>query len=77
MSTAVETVIGTATQDAYSQSLKTVYLASLAFGGLSIIASFFTSDVKVFLTNHVNKAVSRDVTDAERAKTEKLRNDDV
>ena len=49
--------LGTATQDAYASSFKTVYLSSLSFGAVSIIASFFMTDIKHFLTDFVNKAI--------------------
>lgn len=51
-------VVGRTVKDAYSMSFKTVYLSSLGFGGLAVIASFFATDVDTFLTNFVNKTIS-------------------
>ena len=46
--------LGDAIKNAYSSSFKVVYLSSLAFGGVSIIAAFFATDVDKYLTNFVN-----------------------
>lgn len=40
---------------AYSQAFKTVYLASLAFGGIAILSSLFSKDVQEHLTNKVER----------------------
>lgn len=40
---------------AYSQAFKTVYLASLGFGGIAIIGSLLTVDPKKLLTNKVER----------------------
>lgn len=40
---------------AYSQAFKTVYLASLGFGGIAIIGSLLTKDPKKHLTNKVER----------------------
>lgn len=40
---------------AYSQSFKTVYLASLGFGGIAIIGSLLTVDPKKHLTDKVER----------------------
>jgi len=55
-----------AVQDAYSSSFMVVYLSSLAFGGLSIIAAFFATDLAKYLTNFVNKSVDARHTLGER-----------
>lgn len=41
--------------NAYSQAFTTVYLASLGFGGLAIIASFVTKNAASFLTEKVER----------------------
>ena len=40
---------------AYSQAFKTVYLASLAFGGIAIVMSLFSKDVQKHLTDKVER----------------------
>jgi uncharacterized membrane protein len=47
-----------AVKDANSSSFKVVYLSSLAFGGVSIVAAFFATDLDKYLTNFVNKSVN-------------------
>lgn len=49
--------LAAATVDAFIASFKTVYLSSLAWGGLAIIAAFFTVNLEKYMTNYVNKAV--------------------
>lgn len=51
-------VVGRTVKDAYSMSFKTVYLSSLGFGGLAVIASLFATDVDKYLTSFVNKTIS-------------------
>lgn len=51
MQAAVTQVVPTA----YSQAFKTVYLASLAFGGIAIISSLFSKDVQEHLTDKVER----------------------
>lgn len=54
---AIKTALATAQKRAYAESLKTVYLSSLAFGGLALVVAFFSSDVDKYLTGFVNKTV--------------------
>lgn len=44
---------------AWSSSLSTVYLSSLAFGGTALILAFFAVDVDQYLTDFVNKTVTK------------------
>lgn len=48
-----------ATQHAYAHAFQIVYLATLAFTGIGLIASFFITDVKEFLTDYVNKTIHK------------------
>ncbi|EON69199.1 hypothetical protein W97_08558 [Coniosporium apollinis CBS 100218] len=50
---------GEATKHAHSSSFKVVYLSSLAFGGVAIIASLFVQDVSKFMTDFVNKTIHK------------------
>lgn len=45
------------TMAAYKSSFRVVYLASLAFGIMSIISALFVQDVSEFLTGFVNKTI--------------------
>ena len=47
--------IGEAVPTAYSQAFKTVYLASLGFGGIAIIGSLLTVDPEKHLTDKVER----------------------
>lgn len=47
--------ITTAVPKAYSQAFKTVYLASLGFGGIAIIGSLLTKDPKKHLTDKIER----------------------
>jgi len=53
------TAFSIATKDAYSHAFKIVYLSSLAFAGIAIVAAFFVVDVDKYLTNYVNKTIHR------------------
>ncbi|KAF9886358.1 hypothetical protein FE257_011503 [Aspergillus nanangensis] len=58
MNHTIQEAIETATKNAYSSSLRIVYLSSLSFGGLAIIAACFaTSSVDKYLTDFVNKTI--------------------
>jgi uncharacterized membrane protein len=46
-----------AIMDANSSSFKIVYLSTLGFGGVSIIAACFATDVTEYMTNFVNKTI--------------------
>ena len=43
----------------YHMAFKLVFLSSIAFGGIAIIASFFVQDVSMYLNNYVNKTIHR------------------
>jgi hypothetical protein len=51
--------LGLATKHAYAQAFKVVYLATLAFTGIGLIAAFFIVDVDHYLTNYVNKTIHK------------------
>lgn len=42
---------------AYSQAFKTVYLTSIAFGGLSIIAALFITSIDDLMTDFVARKI--------------------
>lgn len=44
---------------AYTHAFKVVYLSSLAFAGIAIVASFFVRDVDKFMTDYVNKVIHK------------------
>lgn len=55
ISAAVRTSVAAVLPTAYSQAFKTVYLASIGFGGLAIIGSLFSRDAKEHLTDKVER----------------------
>ncbi|ORY09230.1 fungal trichothecene efflux pump [Clohesyomyces aquaticus] len=55
VSQGVMTAIAAAIPTAYGQAFKTVYLASLGFGGIAIIGSLLTVDPKKHLTDKVER----------------------
>lgn len=55
---AIAAAVGDGVKLAYTHSFSTVYLASIAFGGLAIIATLFTSDIDHFLTNYVSRRIN-------------------
>lgn len=59
MNDLVRTALDAGTKHAYARAFKIVYLSSLGFGGLSILAAFFVTDVDKYMTNFVNKRVDR------------------
>lgn len=59
MNDLIRTALDAATKHAYARAFKIVYLSSLGFGGLSIVAAFFVTDVDKYMTNFVNKRVDR------------------
>lgn len=64
LSSSVLSAITGAIPVAYSQAFKTVYLASLGFGGIAIIGSLLVVDPKKHLTNKVERRLN-----AQRSKT--------
>jgi len=71
INTKIEGAVGSALQDAYSQSFRTVYLASIAFGACAIIACFFSGDIDQYLTNYVSRRIQKTVATQEGIITEK------
>jgi hypothetical protein len=62
MSSAVRAALVAAQKRVYSTSFATVYLTSLAFGGIALITCFFTTnDIDAYFTNFLNKTVSAKV----------------
>lgn len=57
MTTAIKVALHAAQKRAYAESFKTVYLSSLAFGGVALIISNLSADVDKYLTGFVNKTV--------------------
>lgn len=45
--------VGDAVKMAYSQAFKTVYLTSIAFGGLALIAALFITSIDDLMTDFV------------------------
>lgn len=54
-STAVQEAVAGALPFAYSEAFKTVYLASLGFGGIAIVGCLFSKDAQKHLTNKVER----------------------
>lgn len=48
-----------ATKHAYTHAFKIVYLSTLGFTGIGLIAAFFVKDVNDYLTNYVNKTLHK------------------
>lgn len=48
-----------ATKDAYAHAFKVVYLSSIAFAGIAIVASLFVTDIDKYMTNFVNKTIHK------------------
>ena len=46
-------IVVKAGQVAYAESYRWVYLVSIAFGGVSIVASVFLGDIKQYMDDHV------------------------
>lgn len=53
----VVAAVGDAVKVAYSQAFKTVYLTSIAFGGLSIIAALFITSIDDLMTDFVARKI--------------------
>jgi hypothetical protein len=54
---AIIEAVGAAVKVAYSQAFKTVYLTSIAFGGISIIAALFITSIDEFMTDYVARKI--------------------
>lgn len=48
-----------ATKAAFTHAFKVVYLSSLAFAGIAIVASLFVTDVDKYMTDYVNKVIHK------------------
>lgn len=48
-----------ATKLAYAHAFKIVYLSTLGFTGVGVVAAFFIIDVKDYLTSYVNKTIHK------------------
>lgn len=59
LSSAMLAAVNKIVPTAYSQAFKTVYLASLAFGGIAILSSLFSKDVQKHLTDKVERKMRR------------------
>jgi hypothetical protein len=64
--------IGAGTKSAYAASFSTVYLSSLAFGGVALIASFFVTDIEAYMTSFVNKTVAGKSVHADLSKSKEI-----
>jgi Fungal trichothecene efflux pump (TRI12) len=53
MTTQIAAIVEEAVQTVYSDAYRTVYLASLAFGGVAIIAAFFSRSIDDKMTAEV------------------------
>ncbi|KAF5004796.1 hypothetical protein FDECE_8735 [Fusarium decemcellulare] len=54
-SDAIQAAVAGVLPTAYAQAFKTVYLASLGFGGIAIVGCLFSKDAKKHLTNKVER----------------------
>jgi hypothetical protein len=72
ISPAMQAAVSKVVPTAYSQAFKTVYLASLAFGGIAILSSLFSKDVQKHLTDRVERKLhgGQKQTTVEKSKTE-------
>jgi hypothetical protein len=59
MTSQIAVAVSEAAKTAYSSSSRTVYLASIAFGGVATIAAFFSKGVDDRLTSEVAKKLRR------------------
>jgi uncharacterized membrane protein len=71
INTTILAALSTATQDANASSYKIVYLSSLGFGGVSIIAAFFATGIDEYLTGFLNKTITSTKNNADVEKIEK------
>lgn len=59
----IAAAIGDSVKTAYSQSFKTVYLVTIAFGGIAFIAALFTSDIDELLNDYVSRRIGGTIAD--------------
>lgn len=64
MNTIIEAAVADGVKTAYSSSFRTVYLASLAFGALAIIAALFSENIDHLLTGYVSRRIRGTVATA-------------
>jgi hypothetical protein len=57
ISPAIMVAVGNAVKAAYAQAFKTVYLTSIAFGGLAIIAALFITSIDDLMTDFVARKI--------------------
>ncbi|KAK4936926.1 hypothetical protein LTR10_022304 [Elasticomyces elasticus] len=76
MTPKIEAAIADGVKTAYSSSFKTVYLASLAFGGLAVIAALFSEDIDHLMTGYVNRRIRGTVATAGISEEEEQRAED-
>lgn len=70
----IKEAVTSAVESAYSQSYATVYLSSLAFGGLALISCFFaTNDLENYFTAFLNKTVDAPHLEADKKDIEHLK----
>ncbi|CAK7225108.1 hypothetical protein SCUCBS95973_005747 [Sporothrix curviconia] len=71
MTDTIATVVTDGNLMGYHQAFQLIFLSSIAFGGVAIIASFFVQDISKFLTSFVNKTIHRPGNEGQRPTTEK------
>lgn len=59
MSNGVSDALALATKHAQTHAFKVVYLVTLSFTGIRLVAAFFITDVTAYLTNYVNKTIHK------------------
>ena len=59
MSPEIQAAVGTAVKSAYALSYRTVYLCTLPFGALLILAALFSPNVERYLTDEVARKLQR------------------
>ncbi|CAK7214682.1 hypothetical protein SBRCBS47491_002235 [Sporothrix bragantina] len=57
MNSSIEAAIADGVKTAYASSFKTVYLTSLAFAAIAVIAAFFTADIDKQMNNYVSRRI--------------------
>jgi Fungal trichothecene efflux pump (TRI12) len=67
ITTNIMAAVADSAKTANAGSYQLVYLSSLAFGGVSIIAAFFAKPVDMYLTSFVNKTIGGPTTKESKA----------
>ncbi|KIW01794.1 uncharacterized protein PV09_06966, partial [Verruconis gallopava] len=60
----IEAAVTNGVKTAYASSFKTVYLVTIAFGGIAFIAALFTSNINAMLNNYVSRRIAGTVADS-------------